>query len=415
MRGTLRRKTADTWQIRIFRGRDEDGRQLFDYHTIHAATKREAEAAQTALLHALDTGGYVEPSRLTVAEYLETWLADYAAHNVSPRTFDRYCDVVRKHLVPAFGDVRLNQLTPVRIERYYAAALDHGRLRPVKPKSTGENGAEAAREPICGLNAHTVLYHHAVLHGALKRALRLGLLAANPCDRVDPPRKPRAEMKALDEMDTERLLAFARHSEPLALYPAVLLAANAGLRRGEILGLRWSDLDAGAGVLYVRRSLQQSRAGLAFKEPKTASSRRMLSLDADTLAELKAYRARQNARRLELGAAWQDHNLICPGHLGEPWRPDTLKRAYERMCTRHGSAVRFHDLRHSHASQLIRAGAPAKVVQERLGHASAGFTLTVYGHLLPGMQDEAVTRLAAARAEARAKLAAEAEKKAAEG
>lgn len=411
MRGTLRRKTADSWQVRIFRGRDEHGRQLFDYHTIHAATKREAEAARTALLHALDTGTYAEPSAITVAEYLESWLADYAAHNVSPYSFDRYAGIVRNHLTPALGAVRLNQLTPVRIERYYAAALEHGRLRPLIPKKTPNTGAETAPglalEPILRLNPQTVLKHHRVLRTALKRAVRLGLLVANPCDRVDPPKAARAEMKALDELDTERLLSAARDAEPLSLYAAVLLAANTGLRRGEVLGLRWSDVDFDAGALHVSRSLQRSSAGIAFKEPKTATGNRMLILDTETLSELKAYRARQNVRRLGFGAAWQNDDLVCPGRFGEPWHPNACSRDFRRLREQHGFKVRFHDLRHSHASQLIRAGAPAKVVQERLGHASAGFTLTVYGHLLPGMQAEAVSRLSEARSEARAKLAAE--------
>ena len=401
MRGTLRKQSATTWQIRIFRGRDDDGRQMFDYHTIEARTTREAEVARTRLLHALDTGGYAEPSRLTVGDYLESWLADYAAHNVSPHSFDRYCDVVRKHLVPAFGDLRLNQLQPVRIQRYYATALDHGRLHPPKPAAEGDPPKPT------GLSPGTVLYHHQVLRGALKRAVRLGLLMVNPCDRVDPPRRHTTEMLALDELDTERLITAARTSEPMSLYPAVLLAANTGMRRGEILGLRWSDVDLDGATLQVARSLQQSQSGLAFKEPKTAAGKRRLSLDADTVAELRAYKARQSARRLLLGKEWHDRDLVCAGPNGEPWRPDVFKRAYERMRDRHGFTARFHDLRHSHASQLIRTGAPAKVVQERLGHASAGFTLNVYGHLLPGMQDEAVRMLGVARAEARAKVAAE--------
>jgi len=411
MRGTLRRKSEDTWQLRIFRGRDESGRQLFDYHAIHARTKREAEAASTSLLHSLDTGGYVEPSALLVRDYLERWLTEYAAHNVAPYTFDRYCEIVRRHLIPALGAVRLNQLTPVRIQRYYAHALESGRLKPLRPKSV----AGKTLEPITSLSGQTVLHHHRVLRVALKRAVRLGLLVANPCDRLDAPRAAHVEMHAIDELETERLLAFARRDAHPSFYPAVLLAANTGLRRGEALGLRWSDIDTERGVLTVNRTLQEPTSGMVFREPKSATSRRVLALDDDTLAELKAHRARQNERRLAVGAEWRDNGLVCPGEFGEPWRPQLFSQTYRRFCKRVGIKLRFHDLRHSHASQLIRAGAPAKVVQERLGHASAGFTLTTYGHLLPGMQAEAVSRLSEARAEARVKLAEEERKAAAEG
>jgi integrase len=325
MRGTLRRKTDDTWQLRIFRGRDEAGRQIFDYHTIHARTKREAESVRTQVLHALDTGGYVEPSRLTVALYLEQWLDDYAAHSLAPKTYDSYCDIVRKHLIPALGDVRLSQLQPARIERYYASELSNGRL----------NGKG-------GLSQQSVIYEHRILRCALKRAVRIGLLAANPCDRVDPPKPAKREMRALDETDTERLLAAARLVEPLSLHAAILLAANTGMRRGEVLGLRWADVDLDHGVLHVQRSLQQSRAGVAFKEPKTATSRRMLPLDAETLAELRSYRIRQSERRLALGRGWNDCDLVCPGPFGEPWRPDGLTRAYERFrCQRRTKAGHF--------------------------------------------------------------------------
>ena len=216
MRGTLRRQSATTWQIRIFRGRDDRGRQMFDYHTIEARTTREAEVARTRLLHALDTGGYAEPSRLTVGDYLESWLADYASHNVSPHSYDRYCDVVRKHLVPAFGDLRLNQLQPVRIQRYYATALYDGRLHPPKPTakaiSAEADRAEPGDRPVPPSSAAR----------CPQRAVRLGLLVVNPCDRVDPPRCRATEMLALDELDTERLITAARTSEPMSLYPAVL-------------------------------------------------------------------------------------------------------------------------------------------------------------------------------------------------
>ena len=341
-----------------------------------------------------------------MGEYLESWLHDYAATNVAPNTLERYDGIVRRHLIPGLGSVRLNQLSARSVERYYASELSNGRLVRKSSKKPDTAKADLKAKPKPGLDPQTVLKHHRVLYTALKRAVRLGLLPANPCDRVDPPKTSRAEMKALDEMDTERLLSAARSVEPMSLYAAVLLAANTGMRRGEILGLRWTDVDFEAGALHVRRTLQRGKPSIVFGEPKTATSRRRLSLDPYTLAELKSYRARQSERRLALGSGWQDNDMVCPGRCGEPWHPCLLTREFQRLREKNGFALRFHDLRHTHAAQLIRAGAPAKVIQERLGHASAGFTLTAYEHLLPGMEDEAVAQLAAARAEARRKLSA---------
>ncbi|MFA5844461.1 MAG: site-specific integrase [Coriobacteriia bacterium] len=389
MIGKLRRRDGDSWQFRIPAGRDESGRYRYEYETIHAATRREAEAEQARIMHERATGTHVKPSKLTVGEYLESWLASCGSR-VAPYTLDRYETIVRRHLIPAFGTVKLAQLGPERIERYYLEALQSGRL------SGGE------------LSARTVLHHHRVFRRALSRAVRLRYIPLNPCDAVDPPTPERKEAHAIDELATERLLAAAREeSGHLSLYTAILLAANVGLRRGEVLGLRWSDVDLEGGALVVRETLQDPSSGLAFRQPKSELSRRRLALDAFTVRELKEYRIRQSQRRLELGPAWRDNGLVCPEHRGEPWRPSIFSQVYRRFCGRRGIHVRFHDLRHSHAAQLIAAGAPAKVIQERLGHSSAGFTLTTYGHLLPGMQAEAVDRVAERRAEARERLAAE--------
>lgn len=405
MKGTLRRKSVDTWQLRVFHGYDDKGKQLCDYHTIHARTKRDAEAEQRRILHTLDTGGYLEPSRLTVAEYLESWLREYAALHLKPYTLERYECIVRKHLIPALGSIRMNQLAPMRIERYYAEALKSGRL--VRARKSQKKPPEPLQGDLAGLDAQTVVKHHRVLHGALKRAVRLGLLVANPCDRVTPPKASHTEMRVLDEMDTERLLASAKASEPLSLYALVLLAVNLGLRRGEALGLRWSDVDLEHGVLQVGRSLQVSRSKPVFGETKTSGSMRRLSLDDYTVSELRSYRARQSELRLSLGSGWTDGNLVCPAMSGEPWHPNAASRDFRSLRDKCDLSIKLQELRHTHASQLIKAGAPAKVIQERLGHSSAGFTLTQYGHLLPGVQDEAVARLAEARAEARRKLASE--------
>jgi integrase len=299
-------------------GRDDRGNQKFVYRTVCARTKREADAALSAWLADLDSNAYVAPSHTTVGEWLDTWLTDYAAHSVAPYTLDGYRQIVKKRLVPALGAVRLDRLSPVQIQRYYVEELEHGRAK-------GEGG----------LSARTVSHHHRLLNTALRRAVRVGILASNPCDRVDPPRVKHVEMQAIDEVSTERMLAAAKDDGHLSLYPAVLLAANAGLRRGEVLGLRWSDLDTKTGVLTVSRTLQEPSGGIVFREPKSAMSRRALPLDAVTLKELARHRTRQKQQRLALGEAWQENGLICPGDLGEPWSPSRFSGALPGLLPPH--------------------------------------------------------------------------------
>ncbi|MCP4377573.1 MAG: site-specific integrase [bacterium] len=170
-----------------------------------------------------------------------------------------------------------------------------------------------------------------------------------------------------------------------------LLAVTTGLRRGEILGLRWSDVDLAAGTLTVQQSLEQIKDGLRFKSPKTHRSRRSLALPAMTVEALRSHRASQAEERLALGVAWEEHGLVCPRPAGAPWAPDTLSTAFAAFVRGSGmKPFRFHDLRHSHATHLLRAGVHPKVVSERLGHSSVGITLDTYSHVLPGMQQDAV-------------------------
>jgi integrase len=194
-------------------------------------------------------------------------------------------------------------------------------------------------------------------------------------------------MQALDEHETAGLLSLFGETR---LYVPVMLAVTTGLRRGEILGLRWSDLDLTEGVLTVVQSLEQTKDGLRFKPPKTHRSRRSIALPAITLETLRSHRAKQAAEKLSLGTAYEGNDLVCPRPGGSPWPPDMLSTAFAAFVRRSGLRhFRFHDLRHSHASHLLRAGVHPKIVSERLGHSTVGITLDTYSHLLPGMQENA--------------------------
>ncbi|MFN3653514.1 MAG: tyrosine-type recombinase/integrase [Armatimonadota bacterium] len=373
MRGHVRKRAKGSWTLWIDLGYDETGKRRQKTFTVKG-NKREAEAELNRILNELNTGVYVQPAKLTVAEYLERWLTDYAQTNVSPKTLENYTEFVRKHLIPAFGNQLLAKLTPLHIQSYYTRAVQTGR-----------------RDGKGGLSARTVLHHHRVLREALQQAVKWQLLARNPADAVQPPRPGRTELGVLTVDQMRTLVTVVRETR---LYIPILLAVSTGMRRGEILGLRWRDVDLAAGVISVRQSVQQTRSGLHFKEPKTQKSRRSLLLPSTVVAALVAHRQAQEQIRQQVGAAYDDRDLVVAGPDGKPFSPAAFTQAFRLLVSRTDlPQVRFHDLRHSHATRLFQQGTHPKIVSERLGHSTVGITLDVYSHVLPGMQKEAVLQI----------------------
>jgi integrase len=316
-----------------------------------------------------ETSGFT----MTLSELLLRWLNDYAEERVAGRTLQRYEGIIRNHLIPAFGDVALEDLQPAAIQAYYRRTQRCGRLK---------GGA---------LSPATVLQHHSVLRSALARAVRWGLHDANPADRADPPRVAAHWIRVLDERETKALLR-ALHGR--SVYGPTLVAVGTGMRRGEILALRWSEIDLKGAVVAVVRSLEQSRRGLTFKLPKTRRSRRQIVLPSFVVRGLKEQRLRQQATRQSDGATPGELGLVFPRADGRAWPPDSFSAEFARQLRLAGQPrIRFHDLRHTHASHLLRQGVHPKVVSERLGHASVGITLDTYSHLLPGMQAEAAEKI----------------------
>ncbi|MBI3910611.1 MAG: site-specific integrase [Armatimonadetes bacterium] len=374
MKGTIYQRGKDTWLIAVDLGKAANGKRKRLWKTVHGG-RREAERELTQLLRERDTHTLAEPNRLTVAEYLGHWLSDYARPNVAPKTWERYEEIVRLHLIPALGGLRLDRLQPLHIQGAYSRWLESGR-----------------RDGKGGLASRTILHHHRILREALQQAVRWQLLARNPADAVDPPRPAPQEMAALDEAGTARLLEAARDTW---LYVPILLAIATGMRRGEILGLRWQDVDLEKGALSVRQTLEQTQAnGLAFKQPKTPKSRRAVALPAVIVQELRRHRGAQAERQLLLGPTYHKSDLVCCHDDGSLIRPSVLSKCFGSLLRRSGLAhVRFHDLRHTHATQLLREGVHVKIVSERLGHSTVGITLDTYSHVLPGMQEDAARRM----------------------
>ncbi len=377
MTGKLLQRAPGSWSIILYLGRDPiTGKKRQKWHTFRG-NKKAAQAELTRLVHEVNTGAYIEPSNLTVSLYLDRWLADYAKSNVAAKTLERYHEIVNKNLKPALGAVPLCNLRPLHIQAYYSQALQSGRAR------------QREGEPPRGLSPQTVLHHHRVLREALNRAVKWQLLIRNPADAVEAPKPPRKEMSALNEAETAWLLEVARGTR---FYLPILLAVTSGMRRGEFLGLRWHDIDLQAGILAVRRSVEETKAGVCFKSPKGKQGRQ-IALMQTTIDALMDHLRLQAEQRTTAGSAYRNEDLVCSREDGSLWKPSTFTADFKRIAKRAGLKVRLHDLRHSHASQLLVNGVHPKVVSERLGHSTVGITLDIYSHVLPGLQEDAAKKM----------------------
>jgi integrase len=375
MPGSIRRRGKSTWELTIDLGRDAvTGKRRRRFVNVKG-TKREAERLLAEALHQRDTGIDFVPGKITVAEYLQRWLRDYAVHNVAPSTLTRYEGIVGRHLIPALGSLTLAQLRPNHIQAAYGRALAEG------GRADGRSG---------GLSARTVLHHHRLLKEALSHAVRWQLIARNPADSAIPPRPERHEMRVLTREEAQSLLDAASNDPLDAL---VYLALATGARQGELLALRWADIDWDAAVMRITRTVRWlPRQGIVFHSPKTHRATRPVALSPETIRTLRQHRRKQAERRLKIGPDYKDQDLIFAQENGDALRASSLGKSLDRLLAKAGvKRIRFHDLRHTAATLMLVGGVHPKVVSERLGHATISITLDTYSHVLPDLQKDAAT------------------------
>jgi integrase len=365
MSGHIRRRGERSWEIKFDLGNDpQTGRRLTRYHSFKG-TKRDAQAELTKLMAGAADGNYVNPSKATLAEYLDRWERDWAAVNVSPKTVERYAELLKHHVRPHLGAVRLQKLRPVNLGELYAKLL---------------------RES--GLSARTVGHVHRVLHKALVIAAEWGLIQQNPADVAKPPPVASVEIKILTEADAATIL---RKMRGRSLYPIVALGLATGMRRGELLALRWRDIDFDAARLRVEHSIEQTKAGLRIKAPKTKYGRRTIALPAWVVSDLREHWRSQQELRLRLGLGKAAEGALAfPNLDGEPRSPNAVTKEWTRATIDLGlPRATLHALRHTHASQLIASGMDVLTISRRLGHGSPTITLGVYGHMFKNSDDRA--------------------------
>src|SRR5215211_4491511 len=336
---------------------------------VYGKKYKDVEKKLVALMGDATRGLVYYHENMSVGNYLEQWLETAVRGTVRPRTYERYRSIVQVHLVPAIGRVKLKSLTPAHVRGLYRQKLDGG------------------------LSPQSVVHIHRTLSKALKQAVSDGLIPRNVAASVKPPQPRREEMRPLSREQVRTFLDAVTGDRLEALY---VVAVTTGLRRGELQGLKWEDIDLDAGTLQVRRSLSEPKGGYIFEAPKSGKGR-SVRLTQRAVAVLKAHRKRQLEERMERGALWQENGLVLPSSVGTPLLGGNLNRAFKSALRRAGlPEIRFHDLRHTCATLLLRQGVNPKFVQELLGHADVSLTLNVYSHVLPDMGDAAAEAMDAA-------------------
>ena len=374
MRGHVQ-KRGKTWSFVIYLGRDADGKKKYKWVGGHD-TKREAEDALVEALERLRTGMWTDPGRTTVGDFLEQWLQAMEP-TVRDNTLRSYREMIEYWVIPRVGTLKLAHLNAAHLRTLQAELLASGRV-------DGKGG----------LSAQSVLKCHRTLKHAFKDAVRWGLLPRNPVDLIDAPRVAQAETTAWTADEARRFLEGVATDRLAAMW---VLFVTSGMRRGEMAGLKWTDLDFERGVLVVQRAVISAGKGTEVAEPKTRRSRRAVPLDVMTLDALQVHRRAQLAERLKLGEMWIDSGRMFCGLTGEPLHPDTVSKEFAKIVrTVDVPRIRLHDLRHTSATVAMEAGVHPKIVSERLGHSTVSITLDLYSHATPSLQTDAADQIGAA-------------------
>jgi integrase len=381
MRGNLTRRGKSSWRLKFDASRDSiTGRRITKFVTLRG-TRAQAQAEAAKILAGIATGQHVDPSQQTVRDFTERWLRDWADGAVSNKTWTRYAELLRKHLCAHVGSVPLQKLRAADLQHLYAAK---------------------AKEGLADL---TRLHLHRVTHRMLGHAVQWGIVTRNVATMVDAPRVRAQEIEVLSPAEMQAVIEKLRGR---SLYPIAAVALATGMRRGELLALRWQDVDLDGAALRVERALEQTkRGGLVFKSPKSRYGRRTISLPPSTVAELRAHRKAQAEQRLALGLGKAPEGaLVFAAWNGSTRSPNALTKDWSLAMKAAGLKATFHSLRHTHASTLIASGLDVLTISRRLGHGSPAITLGVYGHLFKP-DDRAAAIMEAALVEGRGSPLAE--------
>ena len=342
--------------------------------TVYGRTKREVMEKMNILKNQKQNGTYIDPSRLTVTQWIERWLEDYVKINLEQKSYEKMESLTRIHIIPGIGRTLIRKLTASHIQALYRDKIN--------PKDDSR-----------GLAASSVRQLHAVLHSAMDQAVKEGIIGRNVAEATRPPQQKVKEQKAWTR---EQVKTFLTAAESHKYYAAFVVVFGTGLRCGELLGMRWQDIDFKNRILTVCQSaVVTAKQGIVLKAPKTRKGTRTVILPDEAITALRCYKVEQAKTRLQWGEAYQKgYDLVFSSDDGSPMNQRSITYVFQQLIKKSGlPAIRFHDIRHTHATLLLQAGENVQVVSDRLGHENISTTLKTYAHIMPGMQEQAADKI----------------------
>lgn len=378
-RGFIEKRPNGTLRIGFDIGFNSDGTRKYIRKTLPKGTKeREAQEILRQMMYEYDKGILAEPQKLLFRDFLKKWLDDMEPA-LSPKTHFRYKELIQQHISPRIGQHKIEKIRPAHIQGLYTALQKPG------ARLDGKEGV---------LSAQTILHIHRLLHRIFQTAIAWQIIPKNPVDGATPPKVPKSEMNILNEEQAKKMFELAAR-ENLQYYCTLLIAIFGGLRRSEIMGVRWRDVDFDNHTIAVNQVSQYVPGqGIIFKEPKTKGSRRTVSLTPAVFEALQKLKESQEARKEKLQNKWKDTGLVFVTHDGGPMHPDSITSWFPAFMEDNDlPKIRFHDLRHTSATLMIMKNVPMKLVSTRLGHSSIGITVDTYTHAVTEAEKQAARAL----------------------
>lgn len=364
MRGTITKK-GKKWYIVVDIGKDENGRRKQKWFSGYR-TKKEAEKDLAKIITELENKTFILPEKITFKEHLEYWMENHVKVNLSPTTIWGYDSIIKKHINPILGHIELQKLRPVDIQQYYNIKKDE-------------------------LSGKTLTQHHRVIRKALDYAYKLQMIPNNPADAVEPPKPKKYKAKVLTR---EEIKALLKALEGDKLEVPINLCLALGLRRGELLALKWEDINFKEGTIHIRRNLVRAGNKLVLKEPKSETSNRLLKLSPTLLKMLKKHRKKQLELKMLLGELFEDNNFVFTKNNGELINPATFSHQFSDFLKKNNlPQIRLHDLRHTNATLMLQSNIAPKIASNRLGHSTITITMDLYSHVLTDMEEETAKKL----------------------
>lgn len=379
MVGNIEKRGENSYRLRVSGVYTGEGKRITYKKTIQAKNKTEAQKELALFITEIETGQALSAKKMRFRDYADFWINNYAIPNLSPKTYERYKSMLKARILPYLGNMYLDKFQPMQLMYLYQELSESTYVR---------------KNVTHRLSSKTVLEHHRLLHSMLQQAVYWQMIPYNPASRVRPPKAKKPNINFYDDAQTIALIK-ALEGEELKFRVIILLTIFTGLRRGEVLGLEWQDINFKNSSLTVRQASQYvSSIGIYTKDPKTETSNRIISIPESIIKLLKEYQKEQLKSRLRLGDKWLETDRLFVQWNGAPMHPDTITKWFRQFLEdKNLPHITFHGLRHTHATLLISQGLDVRTVSNRLGHAQTSTTLNFYAHAFAKMDREASDKL----------------------